>query len=234
MVPTSGAARRTVRSVPRILLALGALVAAAVVGAAILSAEVVATGDLPFAEGVARVRVFDAFELYVSMEARRPTFDLLNGLVLVSCSAVALFAATLLPQPEGSRPRRLFVLAGLGTAYLTIDELFAVHESVGHNLGFLAALPGVSHPDDLLFALYAVPVAAFLLAFGDLLVADRLGRSLIGSAGVLFVVAAALDLLADERRVEDALEVVSSVCLLAALGVIAKHNIAPTAGGDAL
>lgn len=201
-------------------------------GAALLGAEVVDRGMLlPFAgDGVIRVRLFDAFELYLSAEARRPTLDLLNGFVLLASSAIALFAALLLVRGGHTRHGRMFLLAGLGTAYLTADELFAVHESIGHNLAFLASLPVVQHPDDLVLALYAVPVVAFLLAFGHLLLAERVGRVLLGAAGLLYAMAAAFDLLGDVRRFEDAVEVGSSACLLAGLVTIASSRIVPRRG----
>jgi len=207
-----------------VLLLVAALLVMGLVLAALVSAEVVERRpDLPFT----RFRIFDAFDLLVNKEGKRPTIDLLNTFVLLSCASVSLFAALLLRGIGSARPQWLFILAGLGTGFLALDETFAVHESLGHNLGFLSAVPGIEHPDDLIFALYAVPTLAFLVAFRDLILGDRRGRLLIGAAGVLYVVAAAFDVLVDNPRLEDSVEVVSSVCLLAALTLMASNRILP-------
>ena len=98
-----------------------------------------------------------------------------------------------------------FTLLGLGMAFLALDELLALHETIGYNLDFLADLPGVKSPEDAVFALYAVPAIAFFVIYRDLLAVSRWGIWLVALGVALFGVAAMLDVadaIVDEQWVE--------------------------------
>ena len=99
-------------------------------------------------------------------------------------------------------PRTLRVLprcSALGLAFLALDEMLALHETIGYNLDFLADLPGVNSPEDVVFALYAVPAVAFFVVYRDLLAVSRWGIRLVALGVALFGVAAVLDV-ADADR----------------------------------
>ncbi|CAA9472139.1 MAG: hypothetical protein AVDCRST_MAG69-167, partial [uncultured Solirubrobacteraceae bacterium] len=113
---------------------------------------VVARGNLhpAFADyEVERVRVAGV-ELYVDRSAHAG--DALTAIALLAAAAVLLVAARRL----SGTTRTAFAWAGAGAAFLAADDLLAAHETLGHNLGFLAALPLIDHPDDLIVGLYGL------------------------------------------------------------------------------
>ena len=209
------------------LLAAGlALVVAGSMVAAVITADVLARGELlPYTSmTVERVRVFGIFELWV---AREPftRLDLLNGLILAAGSAVMLITAIRL-WGDVSPPARVatfFALLAAGLGFLALDELFAVHETVGYNLDFLADLPGVHSPEDVVFASYAIPVIVFFALYRDLFRSSLWGVRLVALGVGLFVVAAALDL-ADAILDEQWVEPVGSTALVAGLSLIAAEQ----------
>ena len=196
----SGGTQRTVQlrhalPVAAILAILGLLVAA------VVTAEVLARGALlPYTPmTVERVEVLGGIELWVARESL-VRLDILNGLIL----GVGSLGAFLTAARIGSRaPRtfRFFVLLGLGLGFLALDEMLAVHETIGYNLDFLADVPGTNSPEDVVFALYAVPAVAFFVAYRDLIAVSRWGARLVVLGVALFGVAAVLDVLdARDRR----------------------------------
>ena len=94
---------------------------------------------------------------------------------------MALMTALLLGA-VGSRARlrRFFGFAAGGLAFLAADELFAIHETVGHNLRFLADLPGVERPDDVVFLSYGLAVLVFAWLFRDILLQNVAAVRLFG------------------------------------------------------
>lgn len=190
--------------------------------AAARQAEVVASGRLlPFFETydqVARVRLLGV-ELYVD------TSSGLNDLLTVS--ALATIAVLLLAGAASARHdpalRRTFLAAAFGAAYLTADDLLAVHETVGHNLGALAELPLVDHPDDVIMALYGVVVCAFGWRHRDLL-RGRARRWFVAAA-LAGGAAVAHDLLPlHYGAAEEVLEVVAAGALVLATGVLVGEH----------
>src|SRR5215204_782033 len=121
---------------------------------------------------VYKVRVLDLFNVYADEESR-PESDKLSSIGLVAAATMCLMTLMLLYAAGGARMRRFYVFATAGLAYLAADELFALHETLGHNLRFLADLPGVERPDDVVFLSYSVPLAIFAWAFRDVLLAER-------------------------------------------------------------
>jgi hypothetical protein len=196
-----------------IVAGAGAVVLAVVAAVVYASADVVEHGHLlPWAgDDVRKVRVLDSFDFYISSETGKPSADLVNSYVLLATAAVCMTGALLLDVPG---LRRLLVIAGLGIAYLAIDEQFAIHETIGHNLGFLADLPGVERPDDVILAAYAVPAALFVFYFWPRLRTSPRATVLLVSTLVLFAVSSVWDVA--DLPAEEVFELAPSLALLAA------------------
>lgn len=173
---------------------------------------------------VERVDVF-GFELNVATEADRPRGDVVTSYLLVATASAAFLASLLaVVTPGTGRARWLFLFAALGAGYLAVDEAFELHETVGANLLFLEEIPGIRRPDDLLFAVYAIPVAAFVIAFRRELAASRRALALLAAALAGFVLAALGDL--RDLWFENEVEAVGALLLLAAFIVLAVDLVA--------
>jgi hypothetical protein len=210
-------------------LTLGIAVLGVLLGA-LATVEVLARGELlPYTPmTVERVEVLGGVELWIARESLA-RLDALNGLILGLGSAVALLTAT----RSAGRVRTCFLLLGAGLAFLALDEMLALHETVGYNLGFLASVPGTNSPEDVVFALYAIPAVAFFAAFRDVLRASPWGMRLIVLGVALFGVAAALDVtdaLVDEQWVEPP----ASAVLVGGFALVAGRHLAslPPDAGD--
>ena len=130
---------------------------------------------------------------------------------------MASLAAVLTRRRRG--PRRVFgflALLAVGMGFLALDEQLGVHETIGSNLDFLVDIPGVGSPEDVIFALYAVPVTAFLVRYRALLLASPRGLFLAFVGILLFAAAAGLEL-ASVPRVEQWIEPSASLALVAGL-----------------
>lgn len=190
-----------------------ALVGAAVAAAA--SADVVERGALlPWAgDGVRRIRLA-GLEVFLSSEFD-PQPDAVTTWVLVAAGSVAAFSALLVWARAPAPTLAFFVLSAAGAWFLALDEGFAVHESIGHNLGFLADLPGVRRPDDVVFGLYALVAIAFVAAYRRLLARTPGAVALYATALAMVVVVSLLDftdLLPD--KAEEGLEIVAAAVVL--------------------
>ncbi len=204
---------------------------AGVLVAAVVTAEVLASGQLlhytPMT--VDRVRVLGSVELWVARESLA-RLDLLNGLILGLGSGVGLITARRARDPH---VRRCFLLLGAGLGFLALDEMLALHETIGYNLEFLADVPGTNSPEDVVFALYALPAVAFFIVYRDVLAVSPWGRRLVLLGVALFGVAAALDVtdaLLDEQWVEPP----ASAVLVAGFALVAARHLAslPPDAGD--
>ncbi len=211
---------RAGRALRAALAAAGALLVALV--AAARQADVVERGALlPFFETyeVARVRLAGV-ELYVDTSSGAGD--------VVTAATLALAAAVLLAGAWAARAdpslRGTMRTAGLGAAFLAADDLLAVHETVGHNLGVLAALPVVDHPDDVVIGLYALVAAAFAWRHRALLAgAPRRAWAVCAVAGGAAVGHDLLPLHASAA--EEALEVVAGAALLAATALVVRAHV---------
>jgi hypothetical protein len=176
-------------------------------------------GIVPYHSGLLyKVRVLDAFTLYAPEEAR-PEADKLSAIALVAATTMTLVALLLLGAARGdARLRRFFAFTTAGLALLAFDELFALHETIGHNLRFLADVPGVERPDDLIFALYGPALLVFGWCFRDVLFAHRRPTQLFAIGAVVFAIAILGDLAGS--FIDEPAEVVASACLLAGLGLL--------------
>jgi hypothetical protein len=202
-------------------LALGVAVLAVLL-AALATVEVLARGELlPYTPmTVERVQVLGGVELWIARESLA-RLDALNGLILALGSAMALLTAI----RSGGRGRTCFLLLGAGLGFLALDEMLALHETVGYNLDFVASVPGTNSPEDVVFALYAIPAVAFFAAFRDVLRTSRWGMRLVLLGVALFGVAAALDVtdaLVDAQWVEPP----ASAVLVAGFALVAARLLA--------
>jgi hypothetical protein len=210
--------------VPRLLrIVLLAFPALLVVGVAVARVgEVVERGvQLPFFQDydeISRVRLL-GIELYVDTSSGFS--DLVTASAFAFIAAGALAGARAIADP---RVRQTFVVAGLGIAYLGADDLLAIHETVGHNLSFLAGLPAVDHPDDVIVGLYGLVLCAFAWRHRDLLTGPALRPFLVavvcGGAAVLHDITA-LNL----RLLEESLEVAAACALVAAGVLVAREHM---------
>jgi hypothetical protein len=209
------------RNVKRLLLAgalAGAIALAFVVFFAPSLYEVQDKGRdvVPYGNSVVyKVRVLDTFTLYAPEDAR-PEADKLSMIGLVAAATMVFMTWLLLDALRAPpRVRRFYMFAAAGLALLAADETFGLHETVGHNLQFLADVPGVTRPDDLIFSLYAIPLAIFAWQFRDVVLAHRNAVRLF-AVGVLFFAVAVIGDLAGSG-VDELAEVISAFFLLAGL-----------------
>ncbi len=219
-----GAPAGSVREEPRARARLLALLVAAVLlmmATLVLLLnhyEVVDKGRLlPYTTGeIYRIELFGRFTVYVEPEAK-PSLDTFNSYILVSISSIALLALTFLRVvrvPTRPRVQAFFFVVWLGTGLLAADELFGGHESLGHNLQFLADLPGIKRPDDAIVALYVPAALAFLVVFRRIILASAGARVSFGLAIVILVLGAVSDVLG-VGQLEEVLEALASMSLLA-------------------
>jgi hypothetical protein len=184
-------------------------------------ADVVAEGQFDPNTGtiIRKVEVFGVTVYQSTSGFLEP--DVITGALLVGLSAIGLVLSILLDSGDDTldRLRWFFLLTWLGAGYLAADELFAIHETIGHNLQFLGGLPG--HPDDLVLALYAVPTALFVLAFRDLIGASRLSLWLFAGGVGAYVLAVLVDFV--EIEVDEQLEVIGALLIKVAFVVIAAR-----------
>ena len=100
-----------------------------------------------------------------------------------------------------------------------------MHESIGHNLPFLADLPGVKRPDDVLILLYLPGALAFGWWFRDVLRAHRTTLWCMTAAISCFALSAVCDLLS--VRLEEWFELMAG--LFIAAGLVALMAAPPEA-----
>ncbi len=172
---------------------------------------------------VYKIRVLDVFNAYADEESR-PTPDKLSSIALVAVASMSLMTLLLLNAAAAtSRVRRFYAFATAGLAFLAADELFAFHETLGHNLPFLADLPGIERPDDLVFLSYSIPLAIFAWAFRDVLFAERTAVGLFAAGTVLYGIAVVGDIAG--VAIDEPAEVVASACLAGGLVVITAATL---------
>jgi hypothetical protein len=176
--------------------------------------------DVPYDAGtVKEVRVLDSFTLYVDGEPK-PGPSVIGGIALIVLATAAFMTAAAL-WIAGRRGRLIafYLLIAAGLGFAGLDELFAIHESIGHNLQFLADVPGVDRPDDLVIASYLIPVGVFGWVFRDILLGYR--RAAIAlAAGVGFFALSAAGDLAGSTTAEEFMELCSGICIATGLGLL--------------
>jgi hypothetical protein len=180
------------------ILAIAGLGAGALAAVLLLSGSLFSvrgTVDVPYPAGeVKELRVLGAVDVYVDGEPK-PGASVFGAIALfmLATAAFMVFAAL---RFAGARPhlRSFWLIASAGLGVAAADELLAIHESIGHNLPFLADLPGVKRPDDVLLMLYAP--AALLVGwwFRDVLREHRLTFVSMIAGLTCFALSAASDL----------------------------------------
>jgi hypothetical protein len=164
---------------------------------------------------VKEVRVLDAVNVYYDGEPR-PGFSVFGGMALLILGTAGFMTFAALRFAGARRRLRSFwAVAAFGLAVAGTDELLAIHESVGHNLRFLADVPGVKRPDDLLLALYLPGALVFAWWFRDILVEHRFTVTCIAAGVFSFGVSVAGDL--TSSHIEEWAELVAGLFLAAGL-----------------
>ena len=199
---------------------MAALVCVALLGALAVAVhgpayEVRGNAQVPYDAGtVKKVRVLDSFTVYVDGEPK-PGFTVLGGIALIALATAAFMTALALRLAASRRKLVAFYsVAAAGLCFLGLDELFAIHESIGHNLRFLADVPGVSRPDDLVIALYAIPAFAFIYLFRDVLLSVR-HAALAFAAGLAFFAISSFGDITSRKVIEEYFELFSGLCIAA-------------------
>ena len=213
-----------------------AATAAAVLTCAATAEEEARGGDLlPYESAeVVRYEVLGGLTVYVESEPAGG-WDLLNAglLGLVALTAGMGWwrlrsredaAQGALPEGDGGwpSPARVRLLGGLAlvAGALGLDEALALHETAGHNLRFLASLPGVERPDDALVVAGALVLGAALLAAWRVLARVPAALAVLGLAAVFGFAAALGDPLG--FAYEEQLEVVSAALVLFAALLLSR------------
>jgi len=207
------------------LVGVGGLVVALAIIVAVavkMNAEVVARGALlEFLGGyeVERVRAFGV-EFYVDVSGGRR--DTLTAMALTAGAGGAWLAAWLLRHQSPSPERVPIALAVSGAimGFAALDEALAIHETVGHNLGFLVGLPVIHAPDDLIVVLYGIIGAAAAWRIGAVLRPSRGPAAIVLAAAALLGAAVLLDAaFSVSEDLEEYLELLAGGLL--ALGLLA-------------
>jgi hypothetical protein len=169
---------------------------------------------LPYESGeVYKVEVLGSFTVYADGESR-PSPSLIQGSLLAVLATAAIMTFFFLRRLGARREVvQFYLVASAGLAFLALDELFALHETAGHNLRFLADLPGVTRPDDVLVLLYVIPLAYCAYRFRRVIAESPRALKLFAVGIGFFLLAAAADLISS--GVEEGLELVSLVGILA-------------------
>ena len=202
------------------LLALGLMVIMLAIAAlgffALQDYQVVNKGQiLPYTQGyIYEILVFGKYSIFVEPEVYLSS-DVFNAAIMLGVAYISLTFGTLLfrrERPVVSKEFLFFASMSFAMFYLAADELFGIHESLGHNLRFLAKIPGVSRPDDFIIGMYGVGALAYLYIFRGVFLRARRSFRYFGVALSLFMVSALLDLAT--MRFEEVVEVAASVLFL--------------------
>jgi hypothetical protein len=200
----------------RLVVLAGAGVAAAALLSFVARNYEVVQRDL--AVKTVRIDVLGLFSFDASPEVR-PTIDVFTSIVLLTVASMAC-SLLLLLQRANRRPsahvRRFYALLAVGAAYLGLDELVGIHEIIGQNVGGAFDVFGAHAADDVVYASYAIPAVAFVVAFRDVVSASRLAAPTLGLAGILFAASALLDGTDASTVLEDVCEIAAAVLVLAA------------------
>lgn len=208
-------------------LGAGALVAALALGGSPF--DVRGEVDVPYPAGeVKELRVLGAFDVYVDGEPKlgASIFGAIALFMLATAGFVTFAALRFADAPR--RLRRFWLLVAAGLAFAAADELLAIHESVGHNLPFLADLPGVKRPDDVLLLLYLPAALLFVWTFRDVIRAHRLTSACMIAALGCFALSAASDLVS--LHIEEWFELTAGLFIAAGLIALMHRHLAQYLG----
>ncbi|HMJ02445.1 MAG TPA: hypothetical protein VK506_05860 [Conexibacter sp.] len=190
-------------------------------------ADVVDEGtDLrPYPAGhVKEVRIADTFTVYVDDESSRVGTDLISGLALVVLATASALTLVLLAAAGAARRLLVFhLVTALGLGFLALDELAGIHETIGHNLPFLADVPGVGRPDDLIIALYIIPAIAYVVVFRDVLRGSPLVLRLFVAAVACFGLSGVMDVA--DLPLDEPLEMLGAAAIAGGLVLLMAQHL---------
>jgi|GEM_PF-6492574 len=154
------------------------------------------------------------------------TKDALTGAALLGTAGTSALLAHVLRARGDRQTSRTWLVLGAAAAFLALDELLSVHETVGLNLGWARSIPAVDHPDDAIVSLYLVGAAVLGWRLRRALLASRATVTALVAAGGLGVAAVLVDLGPSEMTaLEESLELGSAATLLAGLAALAAHDL---------
>ena len=200
------------------------------VGLAVLFAEprVIQRDSVYHPTFARQIELFGSLKVTLGSEtARFVDGDSVPVVPMLLASGFGLALGTLL-WGVGQRVRHTahaYLIGGLGLMVLALDELFGVHETLGHNMEFLTVL-GVEEPDDAIFLIYPVAIAIYVWKFRDVLLERRRQRTGFLVAGVLVLLAAFSDLLIHPpERLEDLVELAAVLVAVFTLGDLVRRDL---------
>jgi hypothetical protein len=198
--------------------------------------EVLEEGKLlPYSDGyVYRVRFFGFLEVYAEPSRRPDIPDVVTSFALMMLSGVALVTALALRTlaSRASLPAaRFFLLTAFGGAWFGADELLGLHESIGHNLRFLADLPGIVRPDDVIILVYGLVALGVLVAFRHVVLSSRSARPFFVAMCCAVLLVPVFDITGS--GLEEAAEISAAAAMLAAFVVLAIDYLVLRAEGAA-
>jgi hypothetical protein len=201
---------------------------AALAALALLDAKLVEEGRLlPWAGDHVRRYELLGVRFYVDDETR-PSFDLTTSWSMLVLGGVALLAAILEARIHGrTEAWKFLVIAAVGGFWLGADEALGFHETIGHNLGFLADLPKVDRPDDVVISLYLVLAIAIAVRFRRVLAASHAARAFLVVAVGFAAVSAFFDLIAAPDAAEEGMEALATLTALGAFTALAADIVTP-------
>jgi hypothetical protein len=158
------------------------------------------------------VRIFDSFTTSILYQSY-PHADLINGLELAVGCGLAGMAALLVAQGLGGDNRLLwfFLVTAIGLGALAVEETFELSELVAYKLSIDPKRTDLFLP---------VLALVYLVAFRRLLLGSRRAIWIGGAGAAVFVSALFVDQLPGVSRLEDPLESLSTLLLLAAFATL--------------
>lgn len=141
-----------------------------------------------------------------------------SAVLLLTSGAVAAAVATRTSDPAA---RRFWTVAGVGFAYLGLDDMFSIHEEIDRELHRLAGWDYrhwlTDRLDDAIVVSYGVAAAAWGFWHRQAFLTLRWTRLLLGIAFVGFVVMVGLDALGKTPTLEEAVKLFSGTLIVLAL-----------------
>jgi hypothetical protein len=172
---------------------------------------------------VVRVRAFDSFNFLAAPETRGD-HDLLNGIVLALLGGVAALAALLAWSLRiSSQLRWFFTLTAFAAAFLSVAEMLELDETLGYNVQWLDHIPGLT-AENLDLIVLGPPTLVFVWYFRRVILSSVEAAWFWATGITIFIFTLALDVFFD-TPIEDALEVVASLFLLAGFTVLAADQL---------
>ncbi len=194
--------------------------------------EIIEKGRLlDYTKGVIyKVRFYGQYTVLIEPE-RRLGQDVFNSFLLVGIGFISLTYAFIIAQLkcQGTKQKIfMFMTMFVGMIYLAIDEFFGVHESIGHNMQFLANLPFIERPDDVIVMSYLFPVVLFFLYFRKELLVCRAAIPPLACVVIFFLLSAISDMFT--FQFEEIFELGASICLVLTILLVGSTHLQKIVG----